>query len=287
MGIAMAVHGGAWNIPDELWEAHDRGCRAAHAAGQAVLEAGGTAADAVAAAIRIMEDDPTFDAGYGSFLNEHGDVELDAGLMEGNTLHSGAVLGVSRVKNPIDLALKIMNESEHCIFAGEGAHALAERMGMEMVDPSIHVHPRERAVHERIQAGESQILETAWSAHPNDTVGAIALDSEGNLAAGNSTGGTLNKALGRVGDAPILGVGFYADNDMGAAICTGWGESIMRSAMAMHGLHALKHMDVQAAAEAAIEHLANRVKGFGGILLMTRDGKVGKAFNTERMASWY
>jgi len=280
--IRLMVHGGAWNIPDSLWGDHQRGCQAAWQAGIAVLADGGEASEAVCAAIRVLEDDPVFDAGRGSVLNEHGKVELEAGLMEGHSLRSGAVLGVDRVRNPIDLAHLVLKQTNHCIFTAEGAHALAEQMGMPLVDPQTHVIGRERDLFERVHAGDREPLATNWVGH--DTVGAIALDHNGNLAAGNSTGGTLYKKAGRVGDAAVIGSGFYADNHLGAVICTGWGESIMRSGMAMLGLFALEKMDAQAAAEAAIQHLAQRVDGLGGILLLTPDGNHGVAYNTQRLA---
>ncbi len=280
----LAVHGGAWNIPDALWKDHRRGCAAAYREGIKVLDTGGTAVDAVATAIRTLEDDPTFDAGYGSFLNQNGQVELDAGLMEGGALQSGAIVGVSRVKNPIDLARHILLYSPHCVFAGEGAHRQAEAAGFPAVDPEIHIHERERAVFARIQAGETELLDKAWTHTPLDTVGAVALDVHGNLAAGNSTGGTLNKASGRIGDAPLMGLGFYADNELGAFVCTGWGESIMRSAMGMSALRMLPELGPEKSAEAAIQYLRRRVGGYGGIILMTPDGAVGVAHNTERMA---
>ena len=284
VGVSMAVHGGAWNIPDALWPAHESGCRKAYDLGLELLQTGGSALDAVVAAIGYLEDDPVFDAGYGSFLNELGEVELDAGLMEGRHLKSGAVLGVSRVKNPIELALHVLKHTDHCLFTGEGAHQLVKNSGVQRVDPQQHIHPRERELHRRIQAGDQEILEQAWTRQGHDTVGAIALDKHGVLAAGNSTGGTLNKAVGRVGDAALVGSGFYADNQIGAVVCTGWGEGIMRSAMAMKGLHLLESMDPHQAARKALDHLRGRVGGFGGILLMNRNGRCGLAFNTERMA---
>lgn len=284
MQPTFAVHGGAWNIPDELWPAHQEGCRRAHALGLGILEAGGSALEAVVAAIRVLEDDPTYDAGFGSFLNRAGQVELDAGLMEGRTLRSGAVLGVSRVRNPIDLAHYVLHHTDHCVFTAEGAHALAPAAGLAYVDPASHVHPREAETHRRIRAGEQSILDSAWH-QPGDTVGAIALDRHGDLACGNSTGGTLQKAVGRVGDAPLIGIGFYADNHLGAAVCTGWGESIMRSAMALQALTRLDALGAQGAAQWAIDHLERRVGGYGGILIMAPDGTVGMAHNTPRMAS--
>ncbi len=280
----LAVHGGAWNIPDELWPAHREGCAKAHASGMAVLARGGPAVEAVAAAIRVMEDDPTFDAGRGSFLNERGEVELDAGVMEGRRLASGAVLGVSRVKNPIDLAVYIMTQDPHCLYTGEGGQRLAERAGLPLVEPTYHVLERELATHRRIVAGDRAPLAQAWTDRAGDTVGAIALDASGDLAAGNSTGGVLHKAVGRVGDAPLIGSGFYADNERGAVLCTGWGEPIMRSGMAMRGLFLMERHPPKRAAELAVEHLRRRVGGYGGMLLMRPDGVCGAAYNTGRMA---
>ena len=283
MTYRFAVHGGAWNIPDELWPAHQDGCATAYRAGAEVLASGGSAVEAVATAIRIMEDDPVFDAGRGSFLNELGEVELDAGIMDGYSLRSGAVLGVSKVRHPIDLARHVCEHTNHCIFSGSGAHRLAEQAGWPLVEPATHIHERERLRFDRIQAGETRLLDDVW-ANPCDTVGAVALDRRGNLAAGNSTGGTINKAVGRVGDAPLIGLGFYADNQIGAFVCTGWGEPIMQSAMGMFGLHALAEMGPQKAAEYAVLRLKRRAQGFGGILMMAPDGRCAAAFNTQRMA---
>lgn len=283
MAIAFAVHGGAWNIPDALWPAHQAGCANAYAAGMAVLESGGPATEAVTAAIKIMEADPIFDAGVGSFLNEEGRIELDAGLMDGASLKSGAVLGVSKVESPIALAAWILRNSEHHIFTGDGAHHLAEQAGFALVADDFHELTRERDFYERIKADRS-VLDTTWADQPHDTVGAIARDANGNLAAGNSTGGIPFKARGRVGDAPLMGLGFYADNERGAFVCTGWGESIMSSAMGMTGLFGLASQSPQLAAQHAVDHLKRRVRGYGGMLLMAPDGTCGAAFNTQRMA---
>lgn len=280
----LAIHGGAWNIPDDLWPAHQTGVQAAHRTGMAILHAGGSALDGITAAIRTLENDPTFDAGIGSFLNEEGDIEMDAGLMEGRQLRSGGVLGVAGIRNPIELARYVLEKSSHCLFSGSGAERLAEQAGLARVADDFHVLARERIIAEKIAAGEDQYLQDAWVSRPYDTVGAMARDHQGDLAAGNSTGGIRHKAVGRVGDAALIGSGFYADNLRGAIICTGWGESIMRSAMAMHALHQLAHLSPQAAAEDAIRHLSERVNGFGGILVMAPDGRCGTAFNTQRMA---
>jgi len=281
---SLAVHGGAWNIPDALWDAHATGCEAAHQAGMAILESGGSALEAVCTAIRVMEDDPIFDAGTGSFLDSEGRIGLDAGLMEGRELRGGAVLGVNRVRYPIDLARVVLEETEHCLITRDGAHALAARKGMCMVSEDFHVINRERALYDRIRGGDRTPLDEAWREKGHDTVGALALDRDGNLAAGNSTGGTLYRMPGRIGDAALIGVGFYADNLLGAVVCTGWGESIMRASMAMRGLSGIATAGAQAAADDAVAHLESRVDGRGGILTMAPDGRVGVAFNTERMA---
>lgn len=286
--FAMAVHGGAWNIPDDLWAAHQSGCRAAHQAGETILAEGGSAVEAVCAAIRVLEDDPTFDAGKGSFLNELGNVELDAGIMAGAGLEYGAVLGVARIANPIELARYVMEHSQHCIFFGEGAEALAAPAGLSVVPPDSHILPRERARFEQYRDQPEQLNQGVWRA-AQDTVGAVALDRHGNLAAGNSTGGIPNKQRNRVGDAALISSGLYADNEVGAAICTGWGESIMRAGMLQHALAELRQSDgsaqaAQQAAQRAVDHLRRRVAGFGGMVIMTRSGHCGAAFNTERMA---
>lgn len=284
MKPCIAIHGGAWNIPNSLWPAHQQGIANAHKLGMEVLERGGSAIEAIAAAIRTMEDDPIFDAGIGSFLNEDGCIEMDAGLMEGSGLTSGAVLGVAGIANPIDLAMHVLQFSDHCLFTGEGALRLAKKAGFATVDPSFHILEREAHISQAIQSGDTSYLDEAWVAPGHDTVGAIALDSKGTLAAGNSTGGIRHKALGRVGDAALIGSGFYADNQLGAVICTGWGESIMRSGMAMKALHSLANYSCQEAADHAIAHLANRVNGYGGVVVMKPDGTAAASYNTQRMA---
>lgn len=280
----LAIHGGAWNIPDNLWPAHQQGVAKAHAAGMEVLQQGGTSLAAITEAIAILEDDPTFDAGIGSFLNKKGAIEMDAGLMEGQYLRSGAVLGVAGVRNPIQLAAHVLAHSDHCLFIGDGAYQLAETAGLPLVSKDFHVLPREKIISEKIAAGATEYLAEAWVEPGHDTVGALACDHQGNLAAGNSTGGIRHKAVGRVGDAALIGAGFYADNERGAVICTGWGESIMRSAMAMRAPDFLQNDSPQIAAEKAIDHLAKRVNGYGGIIVMTPQGQCGAAFNTQRMA---
>ncbi|MCU0503099.1 MAG: isoaspartyl peptidase/L-asparaginase, partial [Anaerolineae bacterium] len=225
MGLAIIVHGGAWDIPAELQAEHVAGCRAAAEAGWAVLAAGGSALDAVEAAVRVMEDHPVFDAGRGSHLNRDGEVELDAGMMDGRTLMAGAVASVTRIANPISLARRVLHDSEHVFLVGAGAERFAQDAGIPLCRPADLVIERERRLWE--DGGR-----TTFGSGAADTVGAVALDGAGNLAVGNSTGGTMYKHPGRVGDTPIIGCGLYADNLSGAAACTGWGEQIMKTVLA-------------------------------------------------------
>ncbi len=279
MQPAIIVHGGAWNIPPEEQEASRQGtCRAVEA-GWAVLEAGGSAADAVESAVVVMEDDEAFDAGRGSHLNTDGHVEMDAGFMDGATRRVGAVAAVQLVQNPIRLARVVMDQSEHILLVADGAQRYAQKMGIPSCTLTDLVVPREL---DRWQAYLQQRDQAA------DTVGCVALDRHGHIAAGTSTGGTPNKMPGRVGDVPMVGCGFYADDEMGGASSTGWGESIAKVILARMALHHLEMTgDPQAAARAAIQVLIDKVKGRGGIILLSPDGRPGWHHNTPHMAFAY
>ena len=287
MRPSIIVHGGAWDIPQDLHEAHRQGTQLATQVGWEVLVRGGSALDAVEAAIMIMEDDETFDAGRGSFLNADGQVELDAGFMDGAELEVGAVAGVQFIKNPIRLARTVMEKSEHVLLIGQGAQRFAHRMGFPTCDLTDLAVPREFERWQRLLYDEAYSTRQAFT-HPADTVGCVALDMEGHIAAGTSTGGTPNKMPGRVGDVPMVGCGFYADDELGGASSTGWGEAIAKVLLARLALHHLQEQsDAHAAARAAIFRLADRVNGVGGIVLLTPDGEPGWHYNTPYMARAY
>jgi len=299
MDPVLVVHGGAWAMPDDMVEAHIRGVRNAVAAGWRVLERGGPALDAVEAAVVIMEDDETFDAGRGSFLNRDGKVQLDALIMDGSTLRAGGVGCVERLRNPVRAARKILSESPHVYFVGEGAEKFAAEHGVPLCRNEDLIIPREVERLKKYQAELAQRDESqdgndlfAPSAHDatisHDTVGAVALDRDGNIAAATSTGGTLNKAPGRLGDSSLIGCGCYADNDSAAASTTGWGEPIMKLVLAKWTADRVLAGNLpEWAAQEAMNYLKQRLNGHGGIIVLDRQGHIGVAHNTPRMAFAY
>jgi len=275
-------------MPDDEIEAHERGIANALAAGWAVLERGGTSVEAVEAAVVVMEDDETFDAGRGSFLTRDGRVQLDALLMNGENLRTGGVACVERLRNPIKAARLVLDESPHVYFVGLGAERFAMSHGMKLCDNMDLVIPREQKRLYAAQEADLKGLRDETFSGPmdsHDTVGAVALDVHGNLAAGTSTGGTLNKAPGRVGDSSLIGCGCYADNLSAAVSLTGWGEPIMKLVLGKWAVDRVAAGAApQEAAEAAIDYLYARLGGHGGVILLGPDGRVGMAHNTPRMA---
>jgi len=282
----LIVHGGAWAIPDDMVDAHLHGVGNALAAGWNVLSRGGSALDAVEEAVVVMEDDETFDAGRGSFLNRDGRVQLDALIMDGATLRAGGVGGVERLRNPVRAARKILSESPHVYFVGEGAERFAAEHGIPLCQNEDLIIPREV---ERLREYQAHAAEQAPNlfapAISHDTVGAVAVDSHGNVAAATSTGGTLNKAPGRLGDSSLIGCGCYADNKTAAASLTGWGEPIMKLVLAKWATDRVGSGSLpEWAAAESIHHLEHRVKGHGGIILLDARGRYGIFHNTPRMA---
>lgn len=284
MEPAIIVHGGAWAIPDEEVEAHLNGVRRAAELGWRILKETDNSLDAVERAVMLMEDDPTFDAGVGSFLNEEGGIDLDASIMEGSDLRAGAVASVNRVRNPVRLARLIMERTDHILFVGEGAHRLASSFGLELIDPSELVVERERR---RWEEFRSKGITPRKAFEKDSTVGAVAVDSKGRFAAALSTGGSPHRMVGRVGDVPVIGAGLYADNSKGAAACSGHGESIMKVVLAKSAVDMLAlGLGAMEAARASIS-LLERVRGRGGVIVIDRNGEVGYHYNTPRMAIAY
>lgn len=285
------VHGGAWAIPDDMVEAHILGVQKALARGWHVLEGGGTALDALEAAIVCMEDDEIFDAGRGSFLTRDGRVQLDALMMDGATLRAGGVGCVERIRNPIQAARLVLDQSPHVYFVAEGAERFAEEHGMQLCRNEELVIEREVKRLKEAQAKEAAGHPDLTFAGPqasHDTVGAVALDVNGNIAAGTSTGGTLNKAPGRVGDSSLIGSGCYADNLSAAGSCTGWGEPIMKLVLAKWAAdHVRSGGAPDAVAMEAMQYLKRRLNGHGGMILLDQRGRFGIAHNTPRMAWAY
>lgn len=291
----LVVHGGAWDIPDAMVEAHLAGVRNAAAAGWRALERGGSALDAVEEAIVIMEDDETFDAGRGSFLNRDGKVQLDAFIMDGSTLRGGGVGCVERLRNPVRAARKILSDSPHVYFVAEGAERFAAEHGIALCRNEDLVIPREVARLRQYQAQASadgnsntdgnDLFAPAHDMLSHDTVGAVALDRNGNIAASTSTGGTLNKAPGRLGDSSLIGCGCYADNQSAAASTTGWGEPIMKLVLAKWAADRVASGSLpEWVAKEAMNYLKQRLNGHGGIILLDAQGRYGIAHNTPRMA---
>jgi beta-aspartyl-peptidase (threonine type) len=314
----LLVHGGAWAIPSDAAQAHLSGVRAALDAGYAVLSRSGSSLDAVQASVSVLEDDPTFDAGRGSFLTSDGRVQMDALLMDGGRMKAGGVACVERLRNPIQAARLVLEHSPHVYFVADGAEQFAQAHGMALIDNAELVLDRERQrlahAKRREAAGfgddtfsgvdtplqpilhDDKSPETACRPVPespaedptnfsHDTVGAVALDAQGSLAAATSTGGTLNKTPGRVGDSSLIGCGCYADNLAAAVSLTGWGEPIMKLVLGKWATDRVSSgVAPEFAAREAIAYLHNRLGGHGGIILLGPDGRFGLAHNTPAMA---
>jgi beta-aspartyl-peptidase (threonine type) len=326
----LLVHGGAWAIPAQDAAAHQTGVRSALQTGYSVLSLGGSALDAVEAAVTVLEDDPTFDAGRGSFLTSDGRVQLDALLMDGGRMKAGGVACVEHLRNPIQAARLVLEKSPHIYLVGPGAEQFAHSHGMILIDNADLVLDRERQRLASAQARQAAgLADLTFSGHllhddksaetavptddtvtsasqvedaakyfenptkdcedstkySHDTVGAVALDARGNLAAATSTGGTLNKTPGRVGDSSLIGCGCYADNLSAAVSLTGWGEPIMKLVLGKWATDRVANGTApELAAREAISYLYNRLGGHGGIILLGPDGRFGLAHNTPAMA---
>lgn len=280
MKPVLLVHGGAGRIDPAKKPLREPGLRRALDAGWAILREGGSALDAVVAAVQVLEDDPLFNAGRGSTLTRAGTVEMDAGLMDGATLEVGAVAGIRRVANPIVLAREVLKHSPHMFLIGPAAEDFAQARGLPLVDPEILITEERRQALAHYLAKAMDDPGDALQ----DTVGAVALDAHGHLAAATSTGGMLGKWPGRVGDSPLVGCGFYAEDGLGAASSTGWGETIARSLLAYRAVSRLASLSPEDAAHQALDFLKSRTRGEAGLLLLAPDGRFAVAWNTPDMS---
>jgi beta-aspartyl-peptidase (threonine type) len=285
----IIVHGGAWKIAEDTHADHMQGTSAAAETGWKILAAGGSALDAVEEAIRVMEDDPTFDAGVGSVLNRAGGIEMDAIIMDGRTLALGAVAAVRGITNPIKLARLVADDTDHSLLVGEGARRFAELKGMRLCAEAELTVAREIERFRALQLMPDYHLADGFAPdrpEPQGTVGAVAIDANGNIAAATSTGGAAYKMPGRVGDSPLVGSGAYADNQTGGASATGHGESIMRVVLCKTATDAIAHgLSAQAAADYAIKTMYDRVGGYGGLILIDHRGEIAFSYNTPHMAA--
>jgi beta-aspartyl-peptidase (threonine type) len=283
-GPAVVVHGGAGTAPDADPQPYFQGTRRAAEAGLRVLLQGGSALDAAQAAAVVLEDDPAFNAGTGAALTSDGEVELDASCMDGTTLRAGAVACVKTLKNPILVARLVCDDTPHVLLCGTGAEAFARECGLAAVPNASLITPRQRARWEELHALAQK--EGADSVRRNiGTIGAVAVDAHGHVAACTSTGGTMYKRPGRVGDTPIIGAGTYADDQEAAASSTGLGEAILKVTLARAACVLVREgASPRAAAVEAVGLLRDRAHGEGGLIVAGPDGRLGWAYNTARMS---
>lgn len=295
--FGIVIHGGAGtilkeNMTDSLENAYKEKLKEAISAGYEILKKGGTSLDAVTHSINVMEDSPLFNAGKGAVFTHEGRNELDASIMDGATLNAGAVAGVRHIKNPIDLARDVMEKSVHVMLYGPGAEEFAQSLRYKMMDTSYfftknryeslqRVLEKEKSNNDKKVSFEDPYIQNSKFG----TVGCAALDKHGNLAAGTSTGGMTNKRWNRIGDAPIIGAGTYANNATCAVSSTGWGEFFIRSVVAydISALMEYKGMSLQDAAREVIQKKVPALGGDGGIVAIDKDGNVAMEFNTSGM----
>jgi beta-aspartyl-peptidase (threonine type) len=287
MKPAIVVHGGAGRVDASRQERCAEGCRIAARAGLMLLTQGGTALDAVQAAVRLLEEDPEFNAGIGSSLTRDGTVEVDASIMDGETLRAGAIAAVPALLRPVDLARAVMDDGEHVLLAGEAAWEFARELGFVRDQAGTMIVERQRRALEEERTRRAAATGRNLPPAPGGgTVGACAIDAAGHVAAATSTGGIVFKRRGRVGDTPLPGCGTYADDQAGAASATGHGESIVRVTLSRFVVDRLRAgLAADAAAWAAVDELAARVRGTGGVILVDARGCIGLAHNTPSM-SW-
>jgi beta-aspartyl-peptidase (threonine type) len=294
---AMVIHGGAGtilkaNMTEELDSAYRAALTAALAIGEQILKEGGSSIDAVQKTINYMEDSPLFNAGKGAVFTNAGINELDASIMFGKDQNAGAIGGVTNIKNPINAARAVMEQSEHVMLSGKGAEEFAEMMGLEIVDPSYFYTERRWEALQRAKAEEMELGMNEWL-HQEDfkygTVGAVALDKDGNICAGTSTGGMTNKKFNRIGDAPIIGAGTFADNATCGVSATGHGEFFIRYTVArdIAALMEYKGLSLEEAGKYIINEKLVEKGGSGGVVALDKFGNISMPFNSEGMYRGY
>lgn len=286
MPYALAIHGGAGDLSGMAQDAQDEyhACfRAVLAVGEALLANGASALDAVETCVRMLEDDPHFNAGRGSVLTAEGTVEMDASIMDGSDLRAGAVAGIHNVRNPIALARLVMERTPHVFLIGEGAQRFATSVDAPMEPDAYFITEKRLGQLEQAQREGKVVVDHDGKKY--GTVGAVARDRTGHLAAATSTGGITNKRFGRVGDSPVIGAGCYADDASCAVSATGYGEQFLRVALAktVADLIEIGGRDVRTATDEAIAMLVRKVRGLGGIITVGRDGAPANAFSSGGM----
>jgi L-asparaginase / beta-aspartyl-peptidase len=283
---SIIVHGGSGTWPDDTHEAAITGTRAAASLGWKLLNEGWAAMDVIEQVVRVLEDDPTYDAGRGSYVNAAGQVELDAIVMDGETLKTGAVAALRGVANPISVARLVMARTPHNLLVGSGARQFAIDQGISMIAEETLLVGKELEKWQAIQVGKTV---EPMAAAGKGTVGAVVRDVNGHIAVGTSTGGTLDKLPGRVGDSPLIGCGAYVDDPMGGASSTGLGEGIMKIVMAKACCDLMAGgMPADEAARRAVARLDDeRIKGWGGVIAIDPQGRVGFAFNSAHLSRAY
>lgn len=295
--FAIVIHGGAGNIVPDYLDAEQQA--AIHAklqealdAGYAILEQGGSSLDAVTASIRILEDSPLFNAGRGAVFNADGEQEMDASIMDGRDQNAGAVAGVAHIKNPIEAARLVMEQSKHVMLSGEGAEQFAQSAELELVEKSYFRDERRYEQWKRAQKREQQKQKTPTKSETHEkhgTVGAVALDKNGNIAAGTSTGGMTNKRYGRIGDSPVIGAGTYANNATCGVSCTGHGEYFIRNVVAydVSARMAYGGLSLATAARQIIQEKLKSISASGGLIALDKEGNIVIEFNTPGMFRGY
>ena len=291
------MHGGAWDVSSELIKANTTGIKKAVLAGMTILKEAGSALDAVEEAIRVLEDDPSFNAGVGSVLTLDGYIEMDAAIMDGKTLNAGAVGCITNVRHPISVARRVLEETIHIFLVGKGAELFAKAVcpqelcsfdellveRRQRLWESIKENMGDRLVKGYLKA-QADLLDKYPLLLHKDTVGAVAIDVNGDIAAGTSTGGMPMKLAGRVGDSPLIGCGTYADNNSGGVSATGHGEAIIKTVLARTTCALLESgYTAQKAADTSIDILWRKVGGRGGVIVIDKNGNVGMSYNTARM----